>query len=102
MSDPGACLVCGGDLPAQDNGGRPRVYCCQTCRRAAEHEIRRLGRRLEWVETAASQWRLHAGSKQQLARLEAEHERLTGRFLALLDGLGEEVSPPSAAGSEAG
>jgi hypothetical protein len=87
-----SCLICSADLERPPTG-RPPTYCSKTCRRAAELEIRRAGRRLEWLEQASSNWRLQRGEKKQLARLEAEHERVTGRLLALLDGLPDAVSP---------
>jgi hypothetical protein len=95
--DMSGCPICGNDLPPQDtsNGGRPRIYCGTPCRRAAEFELRRLRTLLERVEESISFWYLYGGPKRRLTSLRAEHVRLTGRLLTLLDGVPEEVSPPA-------
>ena len=56
------CVKCGISL-TKPAAGRPPRYCSTACRRAAEHEIRRLNRHLERLETEAeglrhSRWKL--------------------------------------------
>jgi hypothetical protein len=43
------CVKCGADVD-QPATGRPRIYRGVGCRRAAEHEIRRLNRAIEATE----------------------------------------------------
>lgn len=47
MSD---CLICHRPIEPKEGPGRPNVYCSPACRRTAEHEVRRLDRRLERLE----------------------------------------------------
>lgn len=47
MSD--QCVKCRRALE-QTGTGRPKAYCGEGCRRAAEHEVRRISRRLERLE----------------------------------------------------
>lgn len=49
MGEKRECVKCTAALPEQATG-RPRVYCGVTCRRAGEHEIRRIIRALERLE----------------------------------------------------
>jgi hypothetical protein len=88
------CLICGADLPPQDNG-RPRVYCSKGCRRAAEYELKRLQGQLNALEESARFSRLHGTPKRRQAQIQAEIDAATGRLRALLDGLPESVSPPT-------
>ena len=47
-----ACPVCSSAVEATSGPGRPRVYCGDTCRRAAEFRIRRLAVRIDHNELA--------------------------------------------------
>jgi hypothetical protein len=66
--------------------GRPRVYCDDACRRAAEMEIRRVNDRLAELERRVSESRM--GPIQSLddpAALETEIGRQRFRLLELLE-----------------
>lgn len=48
MPPKSSCVKCGADLPDPgEKGGRPARYCGETCRRAAEFEIRRIQTELQ-------------------------------------------------------
>jgi hypothetical protein len=86
-----ACLVCGG-LVEQPATGRPRVYCTDTCKRAAANELRRLRRQIEDLERFGSNLRVMGTGERQQQRAAAEVERLTRRMLALMAGQPDDVS----------
>ncbi len=50
------CLKCGKPL-TKPATGRPPSYCSRGCRRAAEHEIRRINRYIERLETEREELR---------------------------------------------
>jgi hypothetical protein len=51
------CRICTAPL-AQKPTGRPPTYCGELCRRLAEHEVRRLQRRLTTLEADQSDARI--------------------------------------------
>jgi hypothetical protein len=75
------CRSCGGDLPAPASTGRPRRYCCTSCRRRGDHLERRVARRraliAEW-QAVRDAWRAgdrtyrRAEIRRQLRELKAE------------------------------
>jgi hypothetical protein len=104
VEKPSTCVVCGAPLE-QPATGRPRRYCCQTHRRAAEYALRRVQAQLAMAEkrellaretiVTARAWGSATDSARKLAKFWAgEVERLENRLLELLSGAGEEVSPP--------
>lgn len=91
------CLKCGDPLPVQDGPGRPRTYCSEGCRRAAEYELRRLERRITNVEGSVTFWRRRVDgvdyfggdpkvAEKHLSWWRDELERLEGRLAEILDG----------------
>ncbi len=50
------CLKCGADIEGSGSG-RPPIYCSTGCRRAAEHEVRRINRVLENLEHEEREYR---------------------------------------------
>jgi hypothetical protein len=50
MGEQPTCFTCGQELHRAPTG-RPGRYCSVGCRRATEHEIRRLDRKLEQLDT---------------------------------------------------
>lgn len=52
------CAKCGAPLDKPSGAGRPRRFCSSGCKRAAEHEVRRLNRRLEHLEEIMSHARI--------------------------------------------
>jgi len=103
MTSP-TCCRCGTPLQVPQTG-RPPIYCGNGCRRAAEHEIRRLVRHLERYEHDAADSRLRIAAirarypderpdfvegqvrepQAQLDALQAEIARAEERMTALLD-----------------
>jgi hypothetical protein len=66
--------------------GRPRVYCDDACRRAAEMEIRRTNDRLAELERRVSESRMGPiQSFDDPAALEVEIGRQCSRLLELLE-----------------
>jgi hypothetical protein len=66
--------------------GRPRVYCDDACRRAAEMEIRRVNDRLAELERRVSESRMGPiQSFDDPAALEVEIGRQRSRLLELLE-----------------
>lgn len=89
-----SCAVCQAPLE-QPATGRPRVYCGQVCRRAAEYELRRLQSLLTVAEKAEQRHRLaaasttYAASERKAAKAWAgEAVRLRTRLRELLAGVG--------------
>lgn len=87
------CRKCGQSLPARTPStiGRPLDYCSTGCRRAAEHELRRLDTQLLTAEAEITALRL-ALIPQPLTGLQArldwwtsETTRLEARMAHLLD-----------------
>ena len=79
------CKFCGREIPDQQRG-RPAIYCGETCRRAAEMEIRRVNERLSGLEARLSECRL--GGVQTLddvSSLEVEIGQQTARLLHLIE-----------------
>ena len=97
MEKPTACVTCGAPLE-QPPTGRPRTYCGQACRRAAEYELRRAQSLLTIAEKAEQRHRLAAASTSYAVRearaataWESEVTRLRGRLRELLaDASGDE------------
>jgi hypothetical protein len=71
---PEACFKCGGQIQ-QLATGRPRRFCSDACRVAANYEIRRLNVRLQSLETDASRLRYEPdhGVKDWVGRTHAQH-----------------------------
>jgi hypothetical protein len=102
--------MCEGPLD-QPATGRPRVYCGQTCRRAAEMAIRRIQSQLAMAEKramlagehVATAWdsTARSGPRKVLKYWQGEVNRLQAVLLSLLEGTGDQgdqgVSPPEAA-----
>jgi hypothetical protein len=86
------CRVCIRSLPARAATGRPAVHCSEECRRLAELEIRRVGRRLEKLEATASDARIDMAlyptkfHATKLEAIESETDRLTTRMRVLIEG----------------
>ena len=76
------CRKCGTSLTSPATG-RPPTYCGTGCRRAAEHEIRRLSRHLERLALDASKLRIDLASEDHPATI----DRLSRR----LDAYGREI-----------
>lgn len=55
------CIKCGKEIEDQATTGRPKDYCSTGCRRAAEHEVRRINLRLEKLEEQLSNNRIGYG-----------------------------------------
>lgn len=80
-----ACAKCG--RPVVSSGvGRPRAYCSEGCRRAAEYELRRVERALEKVEAELTWCRINSNPRTdpQVPKYEAERVRLESRLSELL------------------
>lgn len=86
--EPRACTKCGGPIDDPVDAGRPRAYCSTACRRAAEHEIRRLNTLLGKLEEKASHARLGYGasSAKHIQELAAEIALQETRLKLLLEG----------------
>lgn len=80
------CIKCGSPIVDTKATGRPAVYCGTACRRAAEHEVRRINSLLEKLEQQASYARLGyaAPSPAHIKRLAAEIELQETRLRELL------------------
>jgi len=70
---PSTCFKCGGEIQ-QPATGRPRRFCDDVCRIAANYEIRRINARLQVLETLASRLRHEPdwGFRDLLGRTHAE------------------------------
>jgi hypothetical protein len=66
--------------------GRPRAYCSEGCRRAAEYELRRVERAIEKVEAELAWCRINSNARTdpQVPKYEAERVRLESRLSELL------------------
>lgn len=86
------CLKCGGQIAESATAGRPKRYCSVACRRAAEHEVRRLNALLAKLEERVSNARLGFGfsSPGSVENLEGEIARQEARLRALLIEQGED------------
>jgi hypothetical protein len=94
------CRKCGRAVVSPATG-RPRVWCSDGCRRAADYEVRRIVRRLERLEDALPTWRTavdrgrhpRGGSlkyaRERLADLDGERIACEQRLALLLDGEGD-------------
>ena len=79
------CKVCRREIPDQERG-RPRSYCGEACRRAAEMEIRRVNERLAGLEGRLSECRLGpVQTFDDVSALEVEIGRQTARLLHLIE-----------------
>ncbi|MCP5278551.1 MAG: hypothetical protein H6935_09335 [Thiobacillus sp.] len=84
------CIKCNAELPKIEGPGRPKGYCSTACRRAAEHEVRRLDRRIDELESRLSYIRTGGFALPgEVDRVSAELQRLERRMLMLM---GTEVS----------
>src|SRR5262245_31291144 len=45
------CVRCGSPFEQREGPGRPALYCGEACKRLAEHEVRRIDRRLARYES---------------------------------------------------
>jgi hypothetical protein len=79
------CLICGADLPPQDNG-RPRRYCSTGCKRASEYERRRLQAQLDVLERYQRNLRVMGTERRQQQRIQEEIRQAQARLVALLAG----------------
>jgi predicted nucleic acid-binding Zn ribbon protein len=80
-----ACVKCA--RPVVSSGvGRPRAYCSEGCRRAAEYELRRVERAIEKVEAELAWCRINSNARTdpQVPKYEAERVRLESRLSELL------------------
>jgi len=78
------CRYCG--LPvSKPRTGRPATYCSTGCRRAAEYDIRRLSRRLEFVERKRDELELVVAIEEVESRGEWQVKR-NALMAAALDG----------------
>ena len=91
------CLECEGALPPPAATGRPRSYCAEPCRRAAEHRIARARRLAEWIErqlvgarvdgkAEGSNWSSSRRAPIRVKALETELEVAERRLRDLLAG----------------
>mgnify|MGYP003395817358 CR=1 FL=1 len=82
------CIKCGKAIEGTAATGRPLTYCSVGCRRAAEHEVRRLNSRLEKLEGDLSNTRLGYGWEPMgtAKKLEAEIALQEARLRTLLAG----------------
>lgn len=85
------CLKCGKAIQEQAATGRPKSYCSVGCRRAAEHEIRRINSLLGKLEGDLSNARLGCGwdTDKTSKKLECEIALQESRLRALLDAAAE-------------
>jgi hypothetical protein len=90
-----ACLKCSRPL-VQPATGRRRVYCSGTCKRLAEHEIRRQQRHLEDLERYAGNLELMGDPFGQVRRAKREVAKAEQRLRELL--AGRPVSAPHQGG----
>lgn len=76
------CLKCGSPIPEHEGPGRPRKFCSDVCKRAAEMEMRRLDSRIAKLERDESTYRIKnaigwaKGAAEEIKRLEARLEQL--------------------------
>jgi hypothetical protein len=90
---PSVCAKCGTPLE-QPATGRPRTYCGEGCRAAAAYELRRLDRRLAYLEGRLSGLRREPDSpykdhrgrtrQEQIAAFEGEISDAEARLASLL------------------
>jgi hypothetical protein len=93
MSD--KCQKCGTPIAQHEGRGRPSSYCSTSCRRAAEHEIRRLDKHITMLEARI----IHANTgglslTGEKASVHAEIERLELRLRELLGGASKSGTYP--------
>lgn len=86
------CVKCGGQIAESATAGRPKRYCSTACRRAAEHEIRRVNALLAKLEEKVSNARLGFGfsSPGSVENLMSEIARQEARLRELLIEQGED------------
>lgn len=77
-----ACAQCGAPLDPPSGAGRPRTYCSTACRRLAELAIRRLNRRLEYLEGILSHDRIAGSGEGAWCEPPAERRARIGRVSA--------------------
>lgn len=79
------CKKCGTPIARHEGRGRPSSYCGTACRRAAEHEIRRLDKHITMLEARV----IHANTgglamTGETETVHAEIDRLELRLRELL------------------
>jgi len=89
-----ACVKCRCPLPPPAATGRPKTYCSSACRRAAEFEIRRIGRHIEGLEQEIQHLKMYgalscfaafdAPPKDAVKKRASEIRRLEARLRLLL------------------
>lgn len=80
-----SCRKCGAKITQDDGPGRPADYCTAGCRRAAEHEVRRLNRALERTEDAARSHREHLAVRPSYGLSCCGGRELVERHLTFLE-----------------
>jgi hypothetical protein len=96
MSRRVTCLECAGSLPAAAATGRPRSYCGNLCRKAAEYRLRRVQALLLAAERSLLRSRAFEVSHSWVGKTSAEIEFWQGEVARLTADLRTNLAAMSA------
>lgn len=80
------CPSCGDLFSPMASTGRPRKFCSQRCQRFANHEVKRLGRRLERFENQRDELAINLHDPVKFADGQSVRQRYDA-LCRLIDGL---------------